>query len=526
MYETNQPPFPFWGAAVKSKSGRDPLAVQNSSVVIYTNMVKGITNVTTRVRYNGFFCWLLDLITRNIFNSEPSKVDNIDVQIELIKRGELLLAYAMCKIFPVMPEGVSGSQYVQHHIELEDIIDLASGTGSAADDQNNKEDIYWQNPRGVFGQYYLGVMTQLKLLRIPDSRHNTYRPTDEGLKLANCFGKSLSEYQEKLFWDSIISGKVNKNQLVEFKGISLHLIDNSEELSLYNEIFSRPDYEGKEVCHRIKTIKLLLDFIDKSTPKAERKSLVLSFLKDNYQKVVDSHFNVSDERISWFLYELNELTHAAFEAFHFAVLNTITDEPRPLSDVLEDIKSAFNDVEPNYAKSLSIYELYDKLQGLYKKRDCGRYLKVASFLLLSLYNSIKKQIDLLFDHAKKENYDVTHPGFAPSFLSSLFRRCPDVGGWEFAEYCIYRAINQHLRSSFSKSAIGQGLVHNYMIDDGLIWRLRKVEPVRTSPRLENMLRYIEDLKWIESSDTYYILTQQGRIILEDDRTKTTHKGNS
>lgn len=29
MYEANNKPFPFWGAETTSKTGRDPLAVQN-----------------------------------------------------------------------------------------------------------------------------------------------------------------------------------------------------------------------------------------------------------------------------------------------------------------------------------------------------------------------------------------------------------------------------------------------------------------------------------------------------------------
>ena len=44
MYEANIAPFPFWGAKTVSKGGRDPLAVQNSSVVIYTNDTDKLIN--------------------------------------------------------------------------------------------------------------------------------------------------------------------------------------------------------------------------------------------------------------------------------------------------------------------------------------------------------------------------------------------------------------------------------------------------------------------------------------------------
>jgi hypothetical protein len=88
--------------------------------------------------------------------------------------------------------------------------------------------------------------------------------------------------------------------------------------------------------------------------------------------------------------------------------------------------------------------------------------------------------------------------------------------WNFAESCIYNAINDHLRSSYSKSTIGQGLVHNYMVEDELIWRMRRPNPIRTSPRLDNVLQYIRDMKWIETDGEHYSVTGRGLKILNND----------
>jgi hypothetical protein len=51
---TEEKTEPFWAEFSFTATGRDPLAFQNSSVVIYTKMVVGITNVTNRIRYNVF----------------------------------------------------------------------------------------------------------------------------------------------------------------------------------------------------------------------------------------------------------------------------------------------------------------------------------------------------------------------------------------------------------------------------------------------------------------------------------------
>ena len=62
MFSSEESIEPFWAEYSGEASGRDPLAIQNSSVVIYSKMIIGITNVTNRIRYNGFFCWIFDII--------------------------------------------------------------------------------------------------------------------------------------------------------------------------------------------------------------------------------------------------------------------------------------------------------------------------------------------------------------------------------------------------------------------------------------------------------------------------------
>jgi len=512
MYEAMQLPFPFWGAETKSKTGRDPLAVQNSSVVIYENMVKGITNVTERIRYNGFFCWLLTFIAERLHASNPSKINNPKEQIKFIRRGELLLAYAMLYNYPQV-NGVSGSFFAQRHMSS-NVLNLAEGA-----DLESKQERYWQNRLGIFGQYYKGVLTQLKLIFLPDSTHKTYRVTSEGLKLCNLFRQSLSDEQEDLFWKSIFSGEIEKDKLNEFSGIALHLIENQVELNEYENIFSKPerkDVTGHDISHRISTIKLLLKYIQNEGANVDRRKFVLSFLKTNFLHALNSKLEVTEEQISWFLYELNELSHAAYEAHHFALLYSTTEEPQPLDDILNRLEKEFEDSNKAEYSELSIYELYEELQVCYKEKTYGTLLCIASHLLIALYKEVDEHINMLFDYAK-DIYDIHHPGFAPSLLLRLVgdvnRKCE----WVFVEDCIYSAINEHLRSSYSKSTIGQGIVHNYMVDDGLIWQLRRPDPIRTSPRLQNVLQYIEDIKWIEKNGNCYAITGRGtQILIQND----------
>lgn len=508
MYEANINPLPFWGAETTSKSGRDPLAVQNSSVTIYENMVKGVTNMTVRIRYNGFFCWLMTFIAEKLMETNPSKFNNLNEQIKYIRRGELLLAFSMQHNFPQV-NGVSGSIFAQKKINNE-ILNLAEGA-----DFDNKPDVYWQHRLGIFGQYFIGVLTQLKLIFLPDSIHFTYRVTPEGLSLCDIFRQSLSNEQQDLFWKFISSGIAERDKLVEFKCLALHLIDNKSELSKYEKILSNPerqDITGKDICHRISTIKLLLKYIQNEGACIDRRHLVLSFLKYNFLSVLEFSLEVSDEHLSWFLYEMNELSHAAYEAHHFALLYSTTEEPQPLDSVLEKLEKEYKEFDKVSVENCSIYELYEVLQSCYKEKAYGALLYVASRMLLSLYNSTYLHFSKLFDYAN-DIYDIHHPGFGPSLLIRLVGDENKKSDWAFAQDCIFSAINDHLRSSYSKSSIGQGIVHNYMVDDGLIWQLRRPVPIRTSPRLQNLLQYIEDIKWIEKNGEYYAITERGSQIL-------------
>ena len=493
--------------------GRDPLAVQNSSVVIYSNMVKGITNVTIRARYNGFFCWLLTLIAERLYKINPELIDNPDEQIKYIRRGEILLAYEMATNYPQVG-GVSGSIFVQKHLS-DEVIDLAKGA-----DLGKKTDVYWKNSRGVFGQYYVGVMTQLMLIFQPDSRHKTYRVTSDGKKLGMIFGNSLSAEQRDMFWNAIYKGTIEKERLSELVGISLHLIQNENELAEYTRIFCMSDGQdivGKELFHRIETIRLLLRYIDEDGKYVARNNLVLSFLKFNFLSTLESNLNVSEERLSWFLYELNELSHAAYEAFHFAILNVIEEEPQPLERVMSQLRYEYNNTHYDIELPKDIYGLYDLMQKSYYDKENGKLILGAAELLINLYNSTKDLFVQINRFAENDGYD-RHHGYAPFLLAELVGDGKQKNNWDYVEKCLLSAINDHLRSSYAKSSVGQGIVHNYMFEDGLIWRMRDTYPIRTSPRLQNVLQYIEDIKWIERKEEYYYVTGRGSKILVNDGT--------
>ena len=122
MYEVEYTPEPFWGEDRNTKGGRDPLAIQNSSVIIYSDMVCGITNLTLHIRYNAFYCWLLTLIAKNVGNEN---IDSHKLQFKYLRRGELLYAYMMHFNYPDVT-GSAGSTYAYNY-DKEEVLNLAQG---------------------------------------------------------------------------------------------------------------------------------------------------------------------------------------------------------------------------------------------------------------------------------------------------------------------------------------------------------------------------------------------------------------
>jgi hypothetical protein len=49
-----------WGAKNNFIMGLNPLGLQNTSEATYATILSGITNLTNRIRYYGFYCWLLE----------------------------------------------------------------------------------------------------------------------------------------------------------------------------------------------------------------------------------------------------------------------------------------------------------------------------------------------------------------------------------------------------------------------------------------------------------------------------------
>lgn len=516
-YTASEQIEPFWAEYSSEAGGRDPLAIQYSSVVIYSKMIVGLTNVTNRIRYYGFYCWLFDTIAQNI-----NKSNSLAEQIRYTRRAELLLAYSMVKNFPSVT-GVGGSDFASRNINQ--TINLIAG----ADWESKKvegQKVYWQNQYGIFGQYYSAVLRELNLINHPQGDLNIYTLTEKGHQLAEAYRQHILKAESELFWKCVFSGIVSDHELTQLNSFALHRIqENSSEREFYSSMLIAPDDKKLEpTFNRRNTIKLVLTYL--SSQQSGVENLSSSFLKENYlQHILLKEFN-TDTATSWYLFEMNELLHVAFEHFHASFLYSIEKYPLSLDEcihsIIEDTKKAFKEDNINistltiesFSKILQkqksdIYDFYDAMTLAFRKHNYGETLKYAVQTLLCAYLNSKHHLKALTEFAALPENNFNRTGYAMELVNDLVLSKMDMKIAGYLKSILLSAINLHMFSSYTKSRIGQSLVHNYMIEDQKVWRLRETLPNRTTPRLQNAIQYMIDIGWITRDGKIYSITDSG-----------------
>src|SRR5690606_10034060 len=100
--------------------GLDPLGQQNVSIQMYSYLLPGLNNVTSRIRSYSFYCWLLTEYAKIIKSTNPIE------QIRFVRRAEYIIA-----LFSSLKQiqGVSGVLYANNRIvENFEEFDLEKGT--------------------------------------------------------------------------------------------------------------------------------------------------------------------------------------------------------------------------------------------------------------------------------------------------------------------------------------------------------------------------------------------------------------
>ena len=182
---------PFFGEKLSTIKGLDPLGLQITSESTYGVLLPGLTNVTHRIRYYGFYCWLLAQYAEQVGEIDAKRQQNF------VRRAELVVAL-LIRTTGDKPLHIPGSAFADRMILENAGADYRLDKGADSRPGGNP-DTYWKARMGAFGQYYAGSMRALGLVATSAHddqlfvRTNAHPLRMSGQQVAEAFAERIPE---------------------------------------------------------------------------------------------------------------------------------------------------------------------------------------------------------------------------------------------------------------------------------------------------------------------------------------------
>lgn len=511
--------YPFWGASINLITGLDPLGLQTTSEATYGTMLPGITNLTNRLRYYGFYCWLLD------FYFKFEKKGNSKEQYRFIRRAELMLAIIMQSQRKGVQQ-ITGSNFalnLLNHIEGNQ-FDLAEG----ADKDDTNKIVYWKYPSGAFGQYYYGAMQTLSLIITSinddgDVLFNISLPRQRqkvsGKQLADAFDAPLTTKIKELFYTNIKNGKLYMEDIPELlKFFALDTIETkSDEWQLYIKMLLDKDEPSQEVeelftYHRRETILSLIN----AAVLNQKKYEWYKFLIERYQKKIGTSFQIESEtNIGWYCYQLNEYWQYSCGAIFWAVLQHLSNfnQDQYLPSFVKNFsnnisKEICNDLQQSVKSTSLIKDILSLISSSTNEEETKMEIdktndpvivgKHGFMLLLQLFKNNREQLHPLKEFMSKKRLERDG-----NMIDGLFivHNAESETLIEFVEQFILRKIiYRHSMVALRKMGNGSQSTHKFFLEEQFIHFIDQFPPRNTSPRMNALQNILFDLQIINEQN--------------------------
>lgn len=510
----------FWGEGSQFITGLDPLGLKASSQGIYSLLLPGITNVSNRIRYYSFYCWLFNYYFENIRDSNPQK------QKDFLRKADFILVLLM-KSFEPATTNITGS------LVAEEVIAKNSGeyfdlNKHAIQSGGNKT--YFANPFGAFGQFYVGPMKQLQLIKL--NKHNQYLCTEDkevpevsGEALGKAFKESVGLEVCEVFISTLEEGKLHKKDMKSlYEKFSTSAIKPySEEWKLILKMILQPDdvissIEGLDhkSNHRKESITLLLE-----SYTIQDRVNYYTLLDGIYSLTLQDGLKKNDTWNLWFLYTLNDYYQYAAGAIFYSVLKVLEEKPPmiPLTVFIREICESSlriflaesnqkkNDPIKAFVHNESKIEtnLINEIDQLNKQNKPFDTIAWAFKLFFLLHKSNRTFLTDLKDLT--HTFPVLEEGNVLDVLDTIEDYKGDLESF-FYDYLLREIIYRHHYNGIRKMRGNQSSL-KFILEEGTITFIRNFDFSFSSPRLGTVQDVVEDLKLVKGNQ----LTSLGEAIL-------------
>ena len=262
----------------------------------------------------------------------------------------------------------------------------------------------------------------------------------------------------------------------------------------------------------------LNDFLIKSDSNnsALRRETILLFLKDIEDKVPVEDFvrhrfnNVAkdiDASFGWYFYHLCEVMHYCIETIFSLILSEINNLNNPSVSTLkhEIVKSVITKLEDwrnNDSISLlrdfveiDICDAFDELKGIIKRRDYVEGAGLALKLLLQLYKEYETNKDDI-DHFERDNILIRQRGIFGQGIKDYVGRYLDFTLEKYIDVLLSVIMSQHTYVAIRKTGNNNADLRKFIDEDGRLFLVEMRYPSETTPRINSLYNFLQDLKYI------------------------------
>lgn len=549
---------PQWLESISEVNGLDPLGVQAISIRIYGYLLPGISNVTNRLRYYSFLCWVLYNYTKEIGSSD------LDKWRMYLRKAEFL--------FSLISDAhhINDLNYNSSLVGSDTSTPLIRKHNFDSFDLNKytqfeySPDRYFKNKGGGFAQAYKGPMEDLMLVvsggplrvKLADDIV-TNKVTRYGKKAALAFSKNNNL---KLFHDCIVNGIVSKDDLDKMSNLcACQILNNPDEYFILLHLLFNDKYMlGDQGERRRKTLFLILKFMMESKISAlsiddfrnicmfghyldsrsihipdqynnilsiwgiyqihEYFSFALLSLLYVFEKVIDSNAGSFDEITSFIKEDVLERNKSYPHNSPYSKVKF--DADMSLNNFITIIDSLTENESTWFSNTTSEYYIENAIIYLIKKSNTLSDVFCLAYILLAKIHLRTRNLVNNYNYGEKINERI--------YASNINRLNYEIGKliskesrlWDFISRVLKTfVIDRHTIVALRKFRYEKKSTLRYSMDDRSYVRTNKLKfdyPVFTNPRLQQAFRFLEDLGMLQRvNNKKYTITQVGIDYIEN-----------
>ncbi|WP_321927269.1 hypothetical protein [Burkholderia sp. BCC1998] len=500
--------LPMW-TSKEDKRGLDPLGMQTTSIALYQELLPGISNVTLRMRYYGFYAWLAQNYAERIGET------SVERWCICLRRAEAL--YALIAAMANSERGVAGVIWASNKLAQTASGDLVFHPNT----DRGSHPQYLKQKFGAFGAAYGSQLIEIGALEYVDAHQVPVPTADVGDQLAKLFNASVRDAAE-VFWHAAHEGTVSRQELVKLAIMLPSRIEaDSEECRLYQDLlFAKLHPKRPAALVRSQTLRLILRAAQANASGIDVAQVrwTLYAGRNSDGEAFDDVPSTEDERcFAWSVYHANDLLHLAYEAILRFVLDVLALTPAglPLEHLVARVAERLTDALAHHeagtwdvlltnirlatdpwsdSDALSEYRLHNDVLATGDSDETdGDAIAARAVLLLAV---LHKRWEDRLERVRLCCPIVTEGEFVQSIVTELsdLRAHAHLPLSELLMRLVRcRIVERHLWVAIQKFR-GQG-DYTFLLecDDGRVRLRQGTGPVLTNPRLSSAITFLRDL---------------------------------